>query len=107
MTDDLLYQRRRYLFLGHHGNAGIYFDRPKQGEYSVYIDNYKDRTEGDVTTDLIVSVEGQELMRKSVSMGGSSPTWKFNIEAAPCLREGIEYYVGSIIEPSDGDRLNG
>ena len=23
MTDDLLYQRRRYFFLGHHGDAGV------------------------------------------------------------------------------------
>ncbi len=85
----------------------IYFDTPEQGEYSVYIDNYKDRTEGDVTADLIVAVERQELMRKSVSMGGSSPTWKFKIGVAPSMREGIEYYVGSVVETSDGDRLDG
>ncbi|MBP5606332.1 MAG: hypothetical protein J6X60_12470 [Ruminiclostridium sp.] len=35
----------------------------------------------------------------------SSPTWKFKIDAAPSLREGIEYYVGSIIETADGDIL--
>lgn len=80
----------------------IYFDQPKPGEYSVYIDNYKDRTEGSVTADIIISVEHDELLRDTASMGGKSKTWKFRIEEKAGPREGGEYYIGSVLAPDTG-----
>ena len=85
----------------------IYFDKPDPGEYSVYIYNYTDRTEGSVTADIIISVEQEVLIRDTAQMGGTSKTWKFKIEEKEGYREGGEYYIGSVIATSDSDQLSG
>ena len=71
----------------------IYFDKPDAGEYSVYIDNYSDRTEGEHSAEIYITVEGHQIIADNAVMGGKSKTWKFNIISAVHGETGEEYLV--------------
>jgi hypothetical protein len=58
------------------GVENIYFASPSPGEYQFYINNYTDRTEGDVGCRIRIKVGNQILVDETVSMGGRSKTYK-------------------------------
>ncbi len=83
----------------------IYFDHPQSGEYKFYVDNYKDRTDGDVSADVTVRInnsrEGENnplqqsiLMIKEAPMGSRSPTWSFTINSYEDSETGTEFIDG-------------
>ncbi len=84
----------------------IYFDTPPVGDYSFYVHNYTDRTEGTVTAEVIVTVEDNEIIHDTASMGGQSPTWRFSVASSAGPREGEEFYIGSTLPPIPGSTDN-
>ncbi|MCR5405132.1 MAG: hypothetical protein K6E91_15120 [Butyrivibrio sp.] len=71
----------------------IYFDKPDAGDYQFYVVNYTDRTDGDCTAEIYISVEGKQIIADKASMGGRSKTWKIRTYPATKKESGAEYLI--------------
>jgi hypothetical protein len=60
------------------GVENIYFAEPEKGFYEFYVDNYKDRTDGDTPCRFRLKVGNQDMVDETVSMGATSRIWKIN-----------------------------
>lgn len=60
------------------GVENIFFAEPAAGTYEFYVDNYRDRTEGDTPCRVRIKAGNQIMVDETVSMGGKSRTWKLN-----------------------------
>ena len=69
----------------------IYFEDPEPGEYHIWIDNYRDRTEDGDSTALVRVTIGSEQFIYRLTLGGSAEVMRFTYGSDESVEIGGEY----------------